>query len=335
MTSKASYTSSLFLFPLIVSFIVLVSVYLWGGVAALLSALLLTILEVTLSFDNAVVNAKVLKQMSPLWQRRFLTWGILFAVFGTRIILPIFIVAVSVALSPLMVALLAFNDPRAYGELLHEAHYIIGSFGGSFLLMVALKYFFDTAKQVHWIVRLEQMLSRWGRVEAIEIGLTLSILLLIGMLIPDHEREIVVSGVVGVILFIIIEAFAGIFSHPGKEVLQGGLVMFIYLNILDSAFSLDGVVGAFAISNMLPVIIAGLGIGAYFVRTFTVYMVQHRMLDTLVYLEHGAHWAIFGLAFAMLFGLAIPIPEVVTGLVGLLFIGLSYVSSLRQKEHAA
>jgi len=104
--------------------------------------------------------------------------------------------------------------------------------------------------------------------------------------------------------------------------------------VLDAAFSLDGVIGAFALTTAIPIIFAGLGIGAFFVRTITVFLVQKKTLDTLVYLEHGAHWAILGLALSMLASLMIHIPEAITGLIGLVFVTLAYVSSVREKKRS-
>src|SRR3989344_5780333 len=158
----------LFAPPVLISLATLLAVYAWGGFPALALACLLSVLEVTLSFDNAVVNARVLAEMSPVWQRRFLTWGILFAVFGTRLVLPILIVAAAAALSPFAAAAIALSDPAHYAELLEEAGAAISAFGGAFLLMVSLKYFFDEAKEVHWLRLVERRLARWGRFEAIE-----------------------------------------------------------------------------------------------------------------------------------------------------------------------
>jgi len=110
---------------------------------------------------------------------------------------------------------------------------------------------------------------------------------------------------------------------------RSGLILFMYLNVLDAAFSLDGVVGAFALTTALPIIVVGLGIGAYFVRSMTVYLVRTKTLAGLPYLEHGAHWAVFGLAIAMLGGLIVHIPEFVTATIGLAFISLAYISSRR------
>ncbi len=328
----------MFFFPVLLWIVALGAMYVWGGPAAFALAFLLTVLEVTLSFDNAVVNARILARMSEKWQQRFLTWGILVAVVGTRFILPILIVAISVALSPLVVAELAFTDPEAYGGLLAGAREAISAFGGTFLLMVSLKYFFDTSKEVHWIHVIERHIARWGRIEAVEIGISLLLLLGIALLVPEAAATILIAGIVGILVFIGMQGIASSFtvetSVGHQAVALGSAALFVYLNILDAAFSLDGVVGAFAITNQLPVIVVGLGVGAYFVRTLTVYLVRKKTIDTLTYLEHGAHWAIFGLAASMLASIFVHIPEVITGLVGLVFVGAAYWSSLKEKKGA-
>ncbi len=322
---------SIFFFPSIVSVAAFIAVYIWGGFSALFLAALLAILEITLSFDNAVVNAKVLERMDVKWQRRFLTWGILVAVFGTRFLLPIFIVAAAAGLWPLLVAQLAFYNPVLYSQYLEGAHTAIAAFGSAFLLLVSLKYFFNDRKTVHWIGIVESRLSRWGGIEAIEIALVLSVLLMCAFFVPEEAATLLSAGLIGVLLFIIIEGIAQSFEIAGSHVASlGGAALFTYLNILDSAFSLDGVVGAFAITTNLLIIITGLGIGALFVRAFTIALVRARTLSTLIYLEHGAHWAIMGLALAMLFGIFVHVPEPFTGFIGLIFIILAYVSSRRE-----
>lgn len=319
-----------FAVPAAVSAVCLASVWAWLGLTAFFTALLLVILEVTLSFDNAVVNAKVLEKMTPVWQRRFLTWGILIAVFLTRAVLPILIVAASVALSPWAVGKLALADPVHYGELLESAKYTIYSFGGIFLTMVSLKYFFDSRKERHWLHWVEKHLSKWGNIEAIEIAIALTSLALVALYVPGHSLEILLAGIVGIVLFIIVQGIANSFAvETSGAVASAGLALFVYLNILDAAFSLDSVVGAFALSTQLPIIIVGLGIGAYFVRALTVFMVERGTLDALVYIEHGAHWAILGLALAMLGSMFFHVPEPVTGLIGLGFLLVAYISSVR------
>lgn len=324
-----------FFFPILISLVAFAVVGLNLGVEALILVVILSVLEVTLSFDNAVVNAKVLERMDPVWQRRFLTWGIAIAVFGTRFVLPILIVSIALFMSPIAVLNIVFTDPEEYGHLLESVHGAITAFGGVFLLMVALKYFFDKAKEIHWIHVIEAHLIKWGRIEAIEIALVLVFLTALSFLTPYDPATILVSGIVGLILFILMEGITGALSIEGVDVARQGGVLFVYLEILDTAFSLDGVIGAFALSSNLMVIATGLGIGAYFVRALTLYFVEKKTLVKLVYLEHGAHWAILGLAIAMLANLVVHVPEVVTGLIGLCFVVLAYRSSTKEMHKVA
>lgn len=324
-----------FVIPTVISLALLAGVGIFLGPIALFTASLLVVLEVTLSFDNAVVNARVLQHMSPTWQQRFLTWGILISVFLTRALLPILIVAAAVGASPWAIAKFAAFDPTHYAELLEGAEHIIASFGGIFLTMVALKYFFDEGKDVHWIHAVEEHLADWGSIEAIEVALGLTILGFVAFFVPAHSAGILFAGIIAIVLFIASQGLANSFAGATQSVAAAGFALFAYLNVLDAAFSLDSVVGAFALSTQLPIIIIGLGIGAYFVRALTVYMVKAGTLASLVYIEHGAHWAILGLAVAMIANLFVDVPEPVTGLIGLLFVGGAYVSSLRSMTRAS
>ncbi len=319
-----------FIPSVLISTIALGAIFVYGGLSAFIIAVLLSILEVTLSFDNAVMNARVLVRMSPAWQKRFLTWGILIAVFGTRLVLPVLIVSLIVLASPVYITKLALFDPEAYGHLLEDARYAINAFGASFLIMVSLKYFMDESKEKHWLRVIERNLASWGRIESIEIAIALMLLAGLSFLVPaEAMATVLVSGIIGVVLFLIMQGIMSSFSIAAKTtVVTSGLALFIYLNILDSAFSLDSVVGAFALSNAIPVIAVGLGIGALFVRTLTVFLVRRRTLETITYLEHGAHWAVMGLALAMLVGLLIEVPEVITGGIGLAFVVAAYYSSV-------
>ncbi len=319
-----------FFWPTFISIVAFILVGYYSGIEAFALVLILSILEVTLSFDNAVVNAKVLERMTPKWQRRFLTWGIAIAVFGTRFVLPILIVSIATWASPWFITKLAFTDAAQYGHLLESVHGSITAFGGVFLLMVSLKYFFNKAKELHWIDSIERHLVKWGHIEAIEIALALVLITSLSFLTHFDQASVLVAGIVGLVLFVLMEGLAGSLSIESEDVAKSGLTLFIYLNVLDSAFSLDGVVGAFALTTNLLIIVVGLGIGAYFVRALTLYFVEQKTLTELVYLEHGAHWAILGLSAAMLLNLVVHIPEVVTGLVGLVFVVLAYRSSLRE-----
>lgn len=329
MSTEIVSTIRPFVIPILVSVLLLIAVGAYLGPVALFTAGLLVVLEVTLSFDNAVANARVLQSMSPVWQHRFLTWGIFSSVFITRVVLPILIVSASVAVSPLAIASIVLFDPEQYALLLQQSHHVIAAFGGMFLTMVGLKYFFDEQKEVHWIHHVERHFARWGSIEAVEIAIALCVLLVIAFLTPDHTAGIFFAGICAIVLFILMQGATSSLDTPAGGIAAAGFASFVYLEVLDASFSLDSVAGAFALSTSIPVIAAGLGIGAYFVRALTVYMVHNGTLSRLRYIEHGAHWAILGLAGAMFASFFVEVPEPITGLIGLLFVGGAYFSSIR------
>lgn len=307
--------------------------WLIGGWAAVLTVVFLTMLETSLSFDNAVVNAGILEHWDAKWRRRFLTWGILIAVFGMRLVFPLVIVGVAGNLEPWRVIDLAINSPDEYSNILKSAHHEIAAFGGAFLMMVFLKFFVARHKTEHWLEVVERPLSRLGKLESIEAALTLILILLASRLIDAELRAgFVVAGVWGVITYILSKGLAALLGGDeeghGTHLVRQGAGGFLYLELLDASFSFDGVVGAFAMSSNLFVIALGLGAGAMFVRSFTLLLVDRGTLNTFRYLEHGAFWAIGGLAVIMLVGVEYHIPEAVTGLLGAALILLSLGSSI-------
>ncbi|OGG60283.1 hypothetical protein A3C89_00800 [Candidatus Kaiserbacteria bacterium RIFCSPHIGHO2_02_FULL_50_50] len=309
-----------------------------GTITSLLDVLfvviVLAVLEVSLSFDNAIVNARVLKNMDALWRRRFLTWGMLIAVFGMRVLFPLLIVAVIGALSPGEALRLALYDSPAYERIMLTAEpYIIG-FGASFLFLVGISYFFDAQKEVHWIHRLEMYLQKIGRLYLAEVMLVLGAGTLVAYHLPAPiQFPFLVACISGIITFTLVRWIETLTEHVGKDmtksVASAGLASFLYLEVVDASFSFDGVIGAFALSNNILIIAIGLGIGAFFVRSFTIMLVERNTLDTYKYLEHGAFWALLALATMMYAGLFIHIPEVIVGSVGLAFLAASFVSSRR------
>jgi hypothetical protein len=305
-----------------------------GTLGVLWIVAVLSVLEVSLSFDNAVVNATVLKDMDKVWQKRFLTWGIAFAVFGMRIVFPLAIVAVAAQVGPIEAIRLAARDPAEYERLITAAHVGIAGFGGAFLAMVGLKFFFDQDKEIHWIKAIESRLARLASIEAFDIGLVLLALYGISLMLPAVDAHtLIVSGIFGILAYIAVEAINSVLEPPKAQVagaaMRSGLGGFLYLNMLDSAFSFDGVIGAFALSNNIFVIALGLGVGAMFVRSMTIMLVDKGTLAQYRYLEHGAFWAILALAAIMLLSAHWHIPEVVTGLIGAVLIGLSLLWSQR------
>lgn len=330
-----------FRLSLIITVVCLGFAFYWGGVMGAFIALILGILEVSLSFDNAVVNASVLKRMDEQWQRYFLTWGIMIAVFGMRLLFPVTIVAAATGISFFGVTQMALHDAPTYAKHLNEAHIQISAFGGMFLLMVFFSFIFNPDKELHWLGEVEAKMSRLGKLEAIEIILALILLVTIQNGFPDADRlHVLISGLWGVILYVLVDSLSSFFDNAdeGAEataaIKKGGVMSFLYLEVLDASFSFDGVIGAFAITQDVIIIMLGLAIGAMFVRSLTVYLVRQGTLDEYVFLEHGAHYAIGVLAGLMLISMNHEIPEVVTGLTGALLIGLSMYSSIRYRNAA-
>jgi hypothetical protein len=297
----------------------------------------LGVLEVSLSFDNAVVNAVVLRDMDRIWQKRFLTWGIAFAVFGMRVVFPLAIVAIAAQVGPLEAVRLAASNPAEYERLITAAHVGIAGFGGAFLAMVGLKFFFDQDKEIHWIGLIEKRLARLASIDAVDIAFVLLALYGISKLLPvDEAPALINAGIFGILAYILVEAINSLLEPPEVDAnalagaaVRSGLGGFLYLNMLDSAFSFDGVIGAFALSNNIFIIALGLGIGAMFVRSMTVMLVEKGTLAQYRFLEHGAFWAILALAAIMLLSARYHIPEVITGLIGAVLIGLSLLWSVR------
>lgn len=320
------------------------------GWSALLVALILICVELAFSFDNAVINARVLKHLSPFWQKLFLTVGIFIAIFGMRVVFPIVIVMITADLSWGKVVDLALNHPQEYAEQLDLAHPAISAFGGSFLLMLALHFFFDE-RETFWIKGIEKPLAKFARwwVPAVIALVVVGIFAILAPQFHDaagySTASILQAGVTGIAVYLGINLFtewvgkiAGKkvnIEAPGQRVGFAAFLTFLYLEILDASFSFDGVIGAFAITNDVVLIAAGLGIGAVWVRSLTVYMVRRGTLDTYKYLEHGAHYAVFVLSMAMLLSLLLHVPEVVTGLVGIGLIIASLIASQQARKQKA
>lgn len=310
-----------------------------GTASMLWIIFVLAILEVSLSFDNAVVNAAVLKDMDEVWQQRFLTWGMVIAVFGMRIVFPLAIVAIAAGLGPIDALRLSLNNPAEYEAIVSSAHVGIAGFGGAFLAMVGLSFFFDGEKEIHWLRWIEQKLSVVSNIKAAEIAvLLLAIYGISGLLSPEDALTFMVSGTLGLVCFIAVEAISTILEMRDEAmalngaVVRSGLGGFLYLNVLDASFSFDGVIGAFALSNNMIVIALGLSIGAMFVRSMTIHLVRQGTLAEYRYLEHGAFWAIIALGAIMLLSAKFHIPETVTGLIGAVLIGLSLWWSVRHNR---
>ncbi|MES2259588.1 MAG: DUF475 domain-containing protein [Pseudomonadota bacterium] len=335
-----------FRISLIVSVVLMLLAGWWGysrgGSGGLLTALWITavlgVMEVSLSFDNAVVNAAVLRDWNERWQKLFLTVGIVVAVFGMRLLFPLLIVSFATGLGLLDVWHMALTTPDEYSRHLTGVHAEVAAFGGAFLLLVFLNFLFDDEKELHWLGWLEEKVGTLGS-EGLAILLSLVAVLACVALVPQAEKlSVLTAGVMGVAVYVGVDWVSGLLEEgehdpsTGVVVVKGGIGGFLYLEVLDASFSFDGVIGAFAITSDVVIIMLGLAIGAMFVRSLTVFLVHKGTLDEFVYLEHGAHYAIGILALIMFASVKYHIPEWFTGLSGVAFIGVSLWSSIRHRR---
>lgn len=319
--------------------------FVWG-IQALFITIMLAILEISLSFDNAIINAKEIEKMDKKRKQRFLTWWMIIAVFGMRILFPVIIVSVIGHVSLRQALMIALNDPAHYQALITASHIPLAWFGGTFLLMVFLAFFFDEAKEIHRIKVIERQLSRLGKLESIEIMVAL-ILLLITTKIPwfptSEIPSFLTAGIAGLITYLIVSSLSKYLQEQEKTTVKTGRLAwgfgtFMYLEILDASFSFDGVIGAFALTKNIIIIALGLGIGAMFVRSMTLMLVEKKTLSHYRYLEHGAFWAIGALALIMLLSTIYHIPEIITWLISWVLIAIAIwhsIHSHRSGKHTS
>jgi hypothetical protein len=363
---------ALFRLPIAVTVIGIAVAGVLGGPSVAGIVTILAILEVSLSFDNAVVNATVLAKMNPYWQRIFLTVGVLIAVFGMRLIFPLVVVTIAGHISPLHALNLALHNPHLYAVKLTQAHPAIGAFGGIFLLMIFLDFLFED-QEIKWLAPIERQLAKIGKLDQASAIIALIFLIIATTTFAQADAlKVLLSGTAGLATYLAVSSLSSLFEaeeeevaaavesaqagesaqaatvaeDPGSEREDGspvrvpknlarlGLFTFLYLEVLDASFSFDGVVGAFAITDMIFVIALGLGIGACYIRALTVYLVRKGTLAEYVYLEHGAHWAIGALAVLLFVTIRYNVPDLVTGLIGVGFIGAALVSSIVRNRRA-
>jgi len=302
------------------------------GAGAALTTIVLIAIEIAFSFDNAIVNAKVLERLSHFWQQLFLTVGMVIAIVGMRLIFPILIVMVTANLSWSQVINDALHHPDVYGQHLADAHAGIASFGGAFLLVLALYFLFDDARPERWLKRLEKFLQKEGGTIWGPPVLTAIIVFILSSFTGADADTVLKAGLLGILTYTVLKWMIdalGRLAPKERKIYTGwpAFLAFMYLQVLDASFSFDGVLGAFAITNKVLLIALGLGVGALWVRSLTVYLVRKGTLGTYIYLEHGAHYAILVLAVALLSSLFYDVPNALTGVVGLGVIGASFYSS--------
>lgn len=323
------------------------------GIEAVLRYLVLGVLEVSFSFDNAIVNALVLAMMAEVWRKRFMVWGVLCAVVGMRFAFPVAIVSVTGKMSPLQAVNLAFAHPDEYAAKLDAAHPLILTLSGIFLLMIGVE-FLAGERDHYWLKlwKLEERLAKVGRLDS--VAPIVGIITVLAISEIKHSSSILAYGVVAVGAYMVVTAVANLFENEDEENTDAeetgasskagnaGIGLFFYLLAQDATFSFDSVGGGFSITTNLAILMLGLGIGVLFVMTMTVHLLDLEVLaknskNKLIYLEHGAYYAITALAVLTLAALFTnAVPDFINGLVGVVFIGLALRSSRRhQKQQKA
>lgn len=278
--------------------------YVYGGAAMALtyfiSAVMLGVLEVCVSLDNAVVNATVLKDMTPKWRHCFITVGMFIAVFGMRLVFPLAIVSIAGGVNPIEALRIALTSPKHYEEIMLSVHTQIMAFGGTFLFLVFTSHFIDHEKETHWIPGIGPLLAKIGKHSTARLMIPFIVIAVFSQFVPN-QASFIMPAIWGGIVYLAVDGLGDLFEVKDATVgvARAGLASFLYLEVLDASFSFDGVIAAFAITNNFIIIMLGLSIGAMFVRSLTIMLVEKETLSEYRYLEDGAFWGIGWLVITM------------------------------------
>jgi hypothetical protein len=282
----------------------------------------LCLFETITSIDNAIINAEVLSTMSERAKRWFLLWGLIFAVFAIRGLLPWLIVWLSTpSLGPVGALFATFSsDPAVIAAIEHSAPFLLIG-GGTFLVFLFFHWLFLEDK--NFGLKGERFFASQGVWFYAIVSLILAALVWFTL----AENPLMAFGaVVGSTAFFIVHGFRQNAELAEQKMLHGDmsdLSKIFYLEVIDATFSIDGVIGAFAFTMAVPLILIGNGIGAFIVRELTIRNVDN--IKKYLYLKNGAMYSIFFLGCIMItdsFGIHIPFwlsPLITFGIVGFFF----------------
>ena len=295
----------------------------------------LCLFEIISSIDNAVINAEVLNTMSKKARRWFLTWGIIFAVFVMRGLLPFLIVfATAPSLGPIGAITATFSNDPKIAETIEHSSYVLLLGGGVFLVFLFFHWLFLETK--NFGLRGERFFHAQGAWFYAVVSILLSVLVWFAL---QKEPLAAFGAVLGSTAFFITHGFRTYAEQQEKKMLGTGsnisdLSKILYLEVIDASFSIDGVVGAFAFTFSIPLIFLGNGLGAIALRQLTVSNIER--IKKYKYLKNGGMYSILFLGSIMIFeGFGIDIPQFITPVLTLLIIGyFFYKSSVELKsEH--
>jgi len=282
----------------------------------------LVLFEVISSIDNAVINAEVLSKMSQKARKWFLLYGIIIAVFGVRFILPLFLLWISnpsIGVVDLFSAM--FSDDPKVAEAVEQSSPFLLIAGGIFLIFLFFHWLFLEPKRFGLVG--EKFIYSQGIWFYTVVSV---VLLLISWYAMQINPMMAFAAVVGSTAFFIVYGFKQNAELKEKELLEGGdgnlsdLSKLMYLEVIDATFSIDGVVGAFAFTLFVPLILIGNGIGAFVVREITIRNIES--IKKYAFLKNGAMYSIFFLGTIMLLdSFAIEIPSFVSPIITFACIG--------------
>ncbi len=291
------------------------------------TALGLALFEIISSADNAIINAEVLRTMSAKMRRWFLFWGILFAVFVVRGLLPWAIIWATVpSLGPLGALTATWSsDPLVHSAIEASAPILMAG-GGIFLIFLFLHWLFLEEK--HFGLPVERFFVEQG----VWFYAVVSILLSVVVWLALHTDPLMAFGaVIGSTAFFITHGFKENAERAEKELVSGAskhsdISKILYLEVIDATFSLDGVLGAFAFTLSIPLILIGNGIGAVVLRKLTVSNIE--TVKKYVFLKNGAMYSVFFLGCIMLLhAFRVSVPEWVSPLMTFLTVGYFFWKS--------
>jgi hypothetical protein len=289
---------------------------------AILTIAGLVLFETITSLDNAIINAEVLSTMAAWARRWFLTWGLLIAVFGIRLLLPWLIVWLSTpSLGPWGALTATFSSDPMVAAAIEESAPILLMGGGTFLIFLFFHWLFLEEK--HFGLRGERYIQKKGVWFFAVVSLLLAALVWFAL---ERDPMMAFGAVVGSTAFFIVHGFRQNAQEQEARMLSGSMSdwsKIFYLEVIDATFSIDSVIGAFAFTMSVPLIMIGCGLGAVIVRELTVRNVEN--IKKYVYLKNGAMYSIFFLGIIMIadsYGFHIPTwlsPVITFGIVGYFF----------------
>lgn len=297
----------------------------------LLAVLGLSIFEMITSVDNAVINAEILSKMKPQARKWFLFWGIIFGVFVVRGLLPLFIIYLfnpSLGIWGTLTATLS-NDPKVAASIEKSAPLLLLA-GGTFLLFLFFNWLFLEEK--HFGLIGEKFFYKQGVWFYAVVSILLAAIVWYAIKI---EPLLAFSAVIGSSAFFITHGFKQQAEMAEKNLMKQGmsdLAKILYLEIIDMTFSIDGVLGAFAFTLSVPIILLGNGLGAIVLRQLTIAGVDK--IKNYIYLKNGAMYSIFFLGTIMVLdSFGAHIPRWLSPLITITIVGFFYLKSLRSAKN--